>query len=87
MRHRSIGIGALAAVTLTLFALPVLADHTDQVDPHDTGGKLDLEEVVFDHVGAPTWRMSTFASLPSSIRVYWVRFRLASKKPLASSRS
>ena len=69
MRRRSIWIGALAVVTLTMFALPVLADHTDQVDPHDTGGKLDLEEVVFDHVGAPTWRMSTFATW--TVRSIW----------------
>jgi hypothetical protein len=69
LRRRSIGIGALTVVTLTLFALPVLADHTDQVDPHDTGGKLDLEGVVCDQVGAPTWRMSTFATW--TVRSIW----------------
>jgi hypothetical protein len=69
VRHRWIGIGALVVVTLTAFALPVLADHTDQVDPHDTGGKLDLEEVGFDHVGVPTWRMSTFSTW--TVRSIW----------------
>jgi len=69
LRRRALGIGAMAVVTLTAFALPVLADHTDQVDRHDTGGKLDLAEVVFDHVGAPTWRMSTFSTW--SVRSIW----------------
>jgi hypothetical protein len=68
LRRLALGIGAMA-VTLTAFALPVLADHTDQVDPHDTGGKLDLAEVVFDHVGAPTWRMTTFSTW--SMRSIW----------------
>jgi hypothetical protein len=62
-------IGALVVATLTAFALPVLADHTDQIDPHDTGGKLDLQEVVFDHVGTPTWRMSTFPTW--TVRSIW----------------
>jgi hypothetical protein len=69
LRRLALGIGAMAAVTLTAFALPVLADHTDQVDRHDTGGKLDLAEVVFDHVGAPTWRMSTFHTW--TVRSIW----------------
>ena len=69
MRRLALGIGAMAVVTLTAFALPVLADHTDQVDPHDTGGKLDLAEMAFDHVGAPTWRMTTFSTW--SVRSIW----------------
>ena len=69
MRRLAPGIGAMAVVTLTAFALPVLANHTDQVDRHDTGGKLDLSEVVFDHVGAPTWRLSTFSTW--SARSIW----------------
>ena len=69
MTNRWIGIGALVVVTLILFALPVLADHTDQIDPHDTRGKLDLEEVAFDHVGAPTWRISTFSTW--TVRSIW----------------
>lgn len=69
MRNRWFGIGALAVVTLILFALPVLADHTDQVDPNDTRGKLDLQEVAFDHAGAPTWRISTFSTW--TVRSIW----------------
>jgi hypothetical protein len=69
LTNRWIGIGALVVVTLILFALPVLADHTDQIDPHDTRGKLDLEEVAFDHVGAPTWRISTFSTW--TVRSIW----------------
>lgn len=69
MRRLGLWIGALVVATLTAFALPVLADHTDQIDPHDTGGKLDLQEVVFDHVGAPTWRMSTFPTW--TVRSIW----------------
>ena len=69
LRRRSIGLGALAVVTLGAFALPALAHHTDQVDPHDTGGKLDLAEVGFDHEGAPTWRMSTFPTW--TVRSIW----------------
>jgi len=69
LRPLGLWIGALVVATLTAFALPVLADHTDQIDPHDTGGKLDLEEVAFDHVGAPTWRMSTFPTW--TVRSIW----------------
>jgi hypothetical protein len=69
LTNRWIGIGPLVVVTLILFALPVLADHTDQIDPHDTRGKLDLEEVAFDHVGAPTWRISTFSTW--TVRSIW----------------
>lgn len=69
MRRLSIGIGALVVVTLGAFALPALANHTDQVDPRDTGGRLDLEEVGFDHVGVPTWRMSTFSTW--TVRSIW----------------
>jgi hypothetical protein len=69
LRRRAIEIWALVVVTLILFALPVLANHTDQVDPHDTRGKLDLEEVGFDHVGAPTWRISTFSTW--TVRSIW----------------
>jgi hypothetical protein len=52
----------MIAVTLFALALPALAHHTDQVDPDDTDGKLDLEQVAFDHEGAPSWRMATFSS-------------------------
>jgi hypothetical protein len=69
LRRLGLWIGALVVATLTAFALPVFADHSDQIDPHDTGGKLDLQEVAFDHMGAPTWRMSTFPTW--TVRSIW----------------
>ena len=71
MRRRAFGIGALVVVTLIAFALPALAHHTDQVDPDDTDGKLDLEEVGFDHEGAPSWQMVTFPTW--TVRSIWDR--------------
>jgi hypothetical protein len=69
LRRLGLWIGALVVATLGAFALPAFAHHTDQVDRHDTGGKLDLQEVAFDHVGAPTWRISTFSTW--SLRSIW----------------
>ncbi len=60
MSGRALAICAMIAVTVVALALPALAHHTDQVDPDDTHGKLDLDQVAFDHEGAPTWRMDTF---------------------------
>jgi len=59
---RALAICAMIAVTVVALALPALAHHTDQVDPDDTHGKLDLDQVAFDHEGAPTWRMDTFST-------------------------
>ena len=59
---RSLGLGALVIVTLLALVLPARAHHTDQVDANDTDGKFDLQEVAFDHEGAPNWRMATFAT-------------------------
>jgi hypothetical protein len=69
LRARALGLCAMIAVTLFAFALPALAHHTDQVDPDDTDGKLDLEQVAFDHEGAPSWRMATFSSW--TVRSIW----------------
>ena len=71
MRRRAFGIGALVVVTLIAFALPARAHHTDQVDPDDTDGKLDLEEVGFDHEEAPSWQMVTFPTW--TLRSIWDR--------------
>ena len=63
MRRQTLGLGALVAVTVVALAMPALAHHTDQVDPNGTDGKLDLEQVGFDHEGeAPSWRMVTFST-------------------------
>ena len=69
MRGRALAICAMVAVTLVALALPALAHHTDQVDPDDTKGKLDLAQVAFDHEGAPSWRMATFSSW--TVRSIW----------------
>ena len=72
LRRRALGLGALVAVTVVALALPALAHHTDQVDPNDTDGKLDLEQVGFDHEGeAPSWRMVTFSTW--TVRSIWDR--------------
>ena len=69
MRGRALGLCVMVAVTVIALAVPALAHHTDQVDPDDTEGKLDLEQVAFDHEGAPSWRMATFASW--TVRSIW----------------
>ena len=71
MRGRALAICAMVAVTLVALALPALAHHTDQVDPDDTEGKLDLAQVAFDHEGAPSWRMATISSW--TVRSIWDR--------------
>lgn len=71
MRGGVLWICAMVAATLVALALPALAHHTDQVDPDDTDGKLDLEQVAFDHEGAPSWRMATFPSW--TVRSIWDR--------------
>jgi hypothetical protein len=71
LRGRALAIFAMVAVTLVALALPALAHHTDQVDPDDTDGKLDLNQVAFDHEGAPSWRMATFSSW--TVRSIWDR--------------
>ena len=71
MSGRALAICAMIAVTVVALALPALAHHTDQVDPDDTHGKLDLDQVAFDHEGAPTWRMDTFPTW--TVRSIWDR--------------
>jgi hypothetical protein len=71
LRARALGLCGMIAVTLIALALPALAHHTDQVDPDDTDGKLDLEQAAFDHEGAPSWRMATFSSW--TVRSIWDR--------------
>ena len=67
----------LGAVTLLIvgallwLAVPALAHHTDQTDPDDTPGAMDLEKVAFDHDGRPTWRFVAFADW--TIRQMWDR--------------
>jgi hypothetical protein len=65
-------LGALTLVivgALLWLAVPALAHHTDQTDPNDTPGAMDLEKVAFDHDGTPTWRFVAFADW--TIRQMW----------------
>ena len=62
-------ITVLAVGALLWLAVPALAHHTDQTDPNDTPGTMDLEAVRFDHEETPTWRFVTFASW--TVRQMW----------------
>jgi hypothetical protein len=65
----------LTAITVVVvgallwLAAPAIAHHTDQADPNDTPGTMDLEAVRFDHEGRPTWRFVTFAEW--TVRQIW----------------
>lgn len=53
---------ALAVALLMLPAHVAFAEHTNQTDPNDTDGLLDLEEVRFQHETQPyAWVFRTFA--------------------------
>jgi len=71
MRRGGLGLVAITVVVVVALALPAGADHTDQVDPNDTEGRLDLEAAQFDHLGAPTWRLVTFSAW--TFRAIWDR--------------
>jgi hypothetical protein len=63
IRSRTVGtvVAAVVAVVAVALVLPALAAHTNQADPNDTAGPLDVRTVRFTHGGAPTWRVATFA--------------------------
>jgi hypothetical protein len=71
VRRRLLWLGVLALVAVLAYGVPAGAHRTDQPDPNDTAGRLDLEAVGFDHVGAPRWRFATFATW--SVRSMWER--------------
>jgi hypothetical protein len=60
-RRAGVAVAAFAVVVLAAFVLPAVAAHTNQTDPDDTRGPLDVRTVRFTHAGAPTWRVATFA--------------------------
>ncbi len=71
MRRRVLWLGALAVVSVLAFGVPAAAYQTDQTDPNDTAGRLDLATVRFDHEGAPRWRFATFGTW--TVRSMWDR--------------
>ena len=62
-------ITVIAVGALLWLAAPAVADHTDQADPNDTPGTMDLEAVQFDHEETPTWRFVSFADW--TVRQIW----------------
>lgn len=63
------GITVAVVVALLWLAGPAVAHHTDQTDPNDTPGTMDLQAVQFDHEGTQTWRFVTFAAW--TVRRIW----------------
>jgi hypothetical protein len=67
-------LGAITVIVvgaLLWLAAPAVAHHTDQTDPNDTPGTMDLQGVQFDHEETPTWRFVTFAAW--TVRRMWDR--------------
>lgn len=63
MRRAAAAAGAISVVVLVALALPAGATHTDQLDPNDTQGRLDVSAVELDHDARPMrWRIVTFAT-------------------------
>jgi hypothetical protein len=71
MRRIGLLLVAVTVVAVVALAMPASAHHTDQTDPNDTEGRLDLEAARFDHSGAPTWRLVTFSAW--TVRAIWDR--------------
>ncbi len=62
MKRIALAVAGMAAVAVAALALPAGATHTNQTDPNDTPGRLDVRGVVLAHDETPRWRISTFAS-------------------------
>lgn len=63
MRCSAAWLGASSVVVLLALASPAIATHTNQLDPDDTQGRLDVEAVEFDHDARPMrWRIVTFSA-------------------------
>ena len=63
MRRAAASAGAISVVVLLALAVPAGATHTNQADPNDTRGRLDVSSVELDHEAKPIrWRIVTFAT-------------------------
>jgi len=63
MRRSAAALGSTLVAALLALALPAGATHTNQVDPNDAQGRLDVQVVEFDHDAKPMrWRIVTFAA-------------------------
>lgn len=63
MRRSTAALGATLVAALLALALPAGATHTNQVDPDDTHGRMDVQAVEFDHDAKPMrWRIATFSA-------------------------
>lgn len=71
MRRGGVWLVSVTVVAVVALAVPAGAQNTDQADPNDTEGRLDLEAVRFDASGAPTWRLVTFSAW--TVRAIWDR--------------
>ena len=62
MSRAAAGVGASLVAAILALALPAGATHTNQVDPNDTQGRLDVQAVEFDHDAKPVrWGIVTLA--------------------------
>ena len=70
MKRAIVALGGVALAGLVALSLPALAVHSNQSDPNDTSGRLDVRSVAFAHdSGPPTWRFLTFSNW--SIHEIW----------------
>ena len=62
MRRLVPALGVAAVVIVIALALPAGATHTNQTDPNDTAGRLDVRTVTLAHDETPRWRIGTFSA-------------------------
>jgi hypothetical protein len=63
MRRVGPALVASAVAVILGLSLPAVASHTDQADPNDTDGRLDVSVVEFDHEARPLqWRIRTYGA-------------------------
>jgi hypothetical protein len=69
---KRVALAGVGLALITSLAIPAMARHTDQPDPNDTDGRLDLREVRLDHYpGPPRWTAISFQRW--SIEQLWDR--------------